>query len=360
MLEIDLEHAPAPTFRLRVTATIGDGVTALFGPSGSGKTTLVELIAGLRRPGRGSIRLGGRTLVDTAAGIRLPPERRHVGVVFQDHRLLPHRDVAGNLDFGARAARRPIDRTRVITVLELGPLLHRRPATLSGGERQRVAIGRALVRGPDLLLLDEPLASVDAPRRDRVLGFLERVLETWRIPTVHVTHDQAEVRRLAQDVLLLDGGCVVAQGPPDTVLARPEVLGRRGDAGPVNLLRLEGLRATPDGPRGRLGGGELAVSGELPAAPDRGPADRAPSAWVQFRPDDVILARRDPDGLSVRNHVPGTVRELVTAGPAVFVLVDVGQPLWAEITPAAARELELAPGTPVICLVKARRARIVG
>ena len=351
MLEVDVALAVSPQFRLEVNMTVGEGVTALFGPSGCGKTTLVELIAGLRRPDRGVIRLGRRTLADTAAGVHLPPESRHVGVVFQDHRLLPHRDVAGNLAFAARAARRPIEPDRVTSVLELGPLLSRRPSTLSGGERQRVAIGRALVRGPDLLLLDEPLASVDAPRRHRVLEFLERVLETWRIPSVLVTHEQEEVRRLAREVVLLEAGRVRDHGPVDAVLARPEVLGRRDAAGPVNLLRLDAIHLGPDGPRGRIGASELAVSGA--------PPETGRPAWVRFHPDDVILARRDPEGLSVRNHVPGVVEALVPVGDAVFVRVNVGQPLWAGITPAAARELELQPGVPVVCLLKARRAIIV-
>jgi molybdate transport system ATP-binding protein len=181
-----------------------------------------------------------------------------------------------------------------------------------------------------------------------VLEFLERVLETWRIPTLHVTHDQEEVRRLATHVLLLEAGRLVAAGTP------AEVLGREDDTGPVNLLRLEAVHddGTGNGPRGRLGPAELAVSGT--------PRESGGPAWIRFRPDDVILARHDPDGLSVRNHVRGTVRELVPVGTAMFVLVDIGQPLWAEITPASARELELAPDVPVVCLVKARRARIVG
>ncbi len=352
MLEVDLHLAVSPRFHLEVAFEAGDGVTALFGPSGSGKTTVVELIAGLRRPDRGRVRLGDRTLLDTAARVHLPPEARRVGVVFQDHRLLPHRDVAGNLAFAARAAGRTVDVDRVVEVLDLGPLLARRPATLSGGERQRVAIGRALMRGPDLLLLDEPLASVDAPRRRRVLAFLERVLEAWRIPSILVTHDQEEVRRLARTTVLLEDGKVRDHGPVDRVLSRPEVLGRRDAAGPVNLLRLDAVADGPDGPRGRLGAAELAVSGEPPAT--------GQPAWVRFHPDDVILARRDPGGLSVRNHVPGVVEALVPAGDAVFVRVDVGQPLWAGITPAAARELDLRPGVPVVCLLKARRAIIVG
>jgi molybdate transport system ATP-binding protein len=192
-------------------------VTALVGPSGSGKTSVLSVVAGLRRPERGRVRLGGETLFDSAATIDLPPERRRVGYVFQDHLLFPHRTVRHNLLYGWRRrdrAARPPDFGRVVAVLELGDLLDRMPHTLSGGERQRAALGRALLYGPRLLLLDEPLASVDEALRGRVLDYIEQVLHEWRVPTLYVTHNRAEVGRLAQEVVRLEGGRVV-DGPKE-------------------------------------------------------------------------------------------------------------------------------------------------
>jgi molybdate transport system ATP-binding protein len=186
-------------------------VTALVGPSGSGKTSILSLLAGLRRPDQGLIRLDGRVLCDTAAGVNLLPEARRVGYVFQDHLLFPHLSVRRNLLYGWRRRpreARPLDPGRVFRVLELDELLDRLPHTLSGGQRQRVALGRALLCGPQVLLLDEPLASVDDALKDRVLDYVENVLREWQVPTLYVTHNAAEVQRLARRVVRLEGGKV--------------------------------------------------------------------------------------------------------------------------------------------------------
>ena len=189
-------------------------VTAICGPSGSGKTSILSIIAGLRRPDRGKVQLGKRLLEDRTTGFHLAPEARRIGYVFQDHLLFPHLSVAGNLLYGWK--RRPtgaiaIDYRRVAEVLELRDVLDRYPHTLSGGQRQRVALGRALLSAPELLLLDEPLVSLDAALKDRVLDYVEQVLKEWSIPTLYVTHDMRDVKRLAQQVVFLERG-QVAEG----------------------------------------------------------------------------------------------------------------------------------------------------
>lgn len=199
-------------FRLDAAFVMDQPVTAICGPSGSGKTSILSIIAGLRRPDQGTVRLGSRLLEDRAAGFHLAPENRRIGYVFQEHLLFPHLTVGRNLLYGWN--RRPrgatsIDYRRVGEVLELRDLLDRYPHTLSGGQRQRVALGRALLSAPELLLLDEPLVSLDAPLKDRVLDYVEQVLREWKIPTLYVTHDARDVQRLAQDVVLLDRGQVV-------------------------------------------------------------------------------------------------------------------------------------------------------
>jgi molybdate transport system ATP-binding protein len=190
-------------------------VTALCGPSGSGKTSVLSILAGLRRPDSGHIRMGSRVLVDSANGVHIPPEKRRIGYVFQDHLLFPHMSVRQNLLYGW--SRRPpgarnMDFKRVVTVLEIGDVLERLPHTLSGGERQRVALGRALLCGPELLLLDEPLAALDQPLKQRILDYVEQILQEWRLPTIYVTHQIEEVKRLAQWVMIIENGQVLFTG----------------------------------------------------------------------------------------------------------------------------------------------------
>ena len=195
-------------FTLAVHDTLGEGITALFGPSGSGKTTTLDAIAGLRRPATGKILVGDRSLYDSSQGIDLPPHQRRVGYVPQDPALFPHLNVRRNVLYGRRPGQR-LALDTVSRMLEVGTLLDRRVADLSGGERQRVALARALMSAPDLLLLDEPLAAVDVERRRRILPYLLRVRDDLKVPVVYVSHDRAEVDRLADRVIVLDNGVVV-------------------------------------------------------------------------------------------------------------------------------------------------------
>ncbi len=213
-------------FSLDVQFQAALGPTALFGSSGSGKSTCLALLAGLLAPDDGVIRLGDETLVDTRARIFVRPDRRGVGLVFQDQRLFPHLSVKDNLRYGLRRRSGAIQLDEVVEVLELGALLDRSPARLSGGERQRVALGRTLLACPRLLLLDEPWTSLDEDLRTKSLDYVERVVSHWQIPTLLVSHHREDVRRLAQQVVAIDGGRVVCQGPTDEVL---EMLRRRAE-----------------------------------------------------------------------------------------------------------------------------------
>lgn len=209
-LSIDVRFHRANGFALDVKLLTNEGVTALFGPSGSGKTTLLHLIAGVLQPSDGSIRLGQRTLVDTNTGVHLPPEKRLVGMVFQELHLFPHMTVRKNLMFGkGRHGGRPMSLERVVEVLEIGELLPRFPATLSGGERQRVALGRALLRGPELLLLDEPLTALDQNLKERVIDYFARAFQEWRIPTLLVCHERQAVNQIADQIISMRSGQVV-------------------------------------------------------------------------------------------------------------------------------------------------------
>ena len=214
MLAVDVEKQLG-AFKLAVRFAAAGGATALFGPSGAGKTSLVNMIAGLLRPDRGAIALDDTVLFDAAKSIDVPPHRRRIGYVFQEGRLFPHLSVRQNLDYGRRMSGRPRDAEefeRIAALLDIGHLLDRRPGMLSGGERQRIAVGRALLTRPRLLLLDEPLASLDAGHKREILPYLVRLRDEAGIPIVYVSHTPAEVRRIATGVVRLDAGHVVAAG----------------------------------------------------------------------------------------------------------------------------------------------------
>jgi molybdate transport system ATP-binding protein len=214
VLTVDVEKQLGD-FSVKAAFEAAGGATALFGPSGAGKTTIINMIAGLTKPDRGRIVLGGETLFDAEARIDVPAFRRHIGCVFQEGRLFPHLSVKHNLDYGRWMSGLAADAenfAHVVALLDIGHLLDRRPGRLSGGERQRVAIGRALLMRPRVLLLDEPLASLDAARKGEILPYLERLRDEAKVPMIYVSHDASEVRRLATRVVMLDGGRVSVAG----------------------------------------------------------------------------------------------------------------------------------------------------
>jgi molybdate transport system ATP-binding protein len=331
------------------------GVVALFGRSGCGKTTLVNLIAGLLDAQQGSVQLDAERWLDTATGLKLAAERRRVGYVFQDARLFPHYSVHGNLLYGARRSRGAdvvIGFDEVVELLGLGPLLLRRPGSLSGGEKQRVALGRALLTQPRLLLLDEPLSSLDAARREEVLPYLERLRDHCAIPMILVSHQFDEVLRLATHVVVLDAGKVVAQGDITAVSLTPAL---RAIVGPEALgAVVDGIVRKVDTASGladiAVGGGQLRV----PCA------DALPGMLmrVQLLARDIILATREPQGLSVRNQLQGVIRSISADADSDLIEVDIGgTSVLARVTRPATRELQLAQGLAVWVLVKAVSTR---
>jgi molybdate transport system ATP-binding protein len=345
-----------PGFDLEATfAAPTPGVIALFGRSGSGKTTLVNMIAGLVAPDSGEIRLDDALLTDTRAGISVAVERRRIGYVFQDARLFPHLRVAANLRYGERRARdvpRFIDFDEVVALLGLEALLARRPRQLSGGERQRVALGRALLAQPRLLLLDEPLASIDVARREEVLPYLERLRDRLAIPMVYVSHQFEEVLRLATHMVLLESGRVVAQGSVTAVSVRPEL---------QRIIGPDLVGAVLDGIVTRLdpanGSAELSVgAGTLLVSLEGVPLGARVRLQVLAR--DVILAIQPVQGLSVRNALAGTVAAITQDEWGALVTMDVGgAAVLARITDNALTALNLRPGDAAWTLFKAVSTR---
>ena len=342
MIEVSLRHRFGD-FPLDVEFRAGAGITALFGPSGAGKTSIVNAIAGLFHPREGRIAVDGRVLLDTKNGIDIPAHQRRIACVFQDSRLFPHMDVKTNLLFGWRRAQtqaKPDEIERIVTMLGLGHLLMRKPAKLSGGEKSRLALGRALLSSPTLLLLDEPLAALDEARKSEILPYLERLRD--ELPMLYVSHSIDEVLRLANDVVLLRDGRVTDTGSVFQFAA-----GEIGSAAAGGVIAARIAAHRDDGLSELTFDGGMLIVGRVNR--DIGSALR-----VRIRAEDVMLAREEPRAISANNVLPAEildVRETSTAQADVILHSDSAH-FAARITRASLARLALAPGQKVFAIIK--------
>lgn len=348
-LSISLHHRFG-TFTLDAAFDAPAGVTALFGRSGSGKSTVINAVAGLLRPDHGRISVDGTVLLDTETRLNLPPHKRRMGYVFQDARLFPHLSVRQNLAYGQWFAPKSADTDlpRIVDLLGLGPLLSRRPGALSGGEKQRVAIGRAILSNPRCLLMDEPLAALDEPRKAEILPYLERLRDELALPILYVSHSVAEVARLATTLVVLDAGRVVAAGPATKVMADPAMIPVMGlrEAGAVIEARLVAQEA--DGlSRLETQGGPI----WLPRLQGQ--------AGAKFRlrilAQDVMLATSRPRDISALNVLQATIDDLhLGDGPGALIRLRMGEEiLLTRVTRRSVQGLNLTPGLPVFAVLKA-------
>jgi len=343
-VEIAITHA-FDGLMLEVEARLEGGLTAVFGPSGAGKTTVLNIVAGLIRPDRGRVAVNGRVLVDTATGAFLPPAKRKVAVVFQEARLFPHLSVERNLLYGAASRDGLAD---MVDLLGLGALMTRAPGTLSGGEAQRVALGRALLSNPDLLLMDEPLSALDRPRKADLLPYFERLRDLHRLPILYVSHDVDEVARLADQVILLDKGKVATIGPVAQVFAgeglAPEI--SRDLAAAVLEVTVAGFDATDGLTELSLGDTALWLPGNA------GPVGKRLRLRIDAR--DIMLTEAAPEGISALNVLPVTV-DTVREGPSSGALVALdhhGHRLMARVTKRSVRRLNIVPGKRMFAVLK--------
>lgn len=354
-LSVSFRHR-FPDVALDVAFESSGRLIALFGPSGCGKTSVVNVIAGLLRPDSGRIALGGDVFADTAAGTWKPPHRRRIGYVFQDARLLPHLSVKQNLRYGrwfTPADERYADETGVVDLLGLSALLERRPAHLSGGERQRVAIGRALLQSPHLLLMDEPLASLDEARKLEILPYIERLRDEAKVPVVYVSHGVSEVTRLATDVVLMSKGRVVQAGPVQEVLPQLAAAGVElgQDAGVLLDARFKTYDAANDLTTLTSPAGDIRIAGEIVSSGGH--------YRVHVRAADVMLATTRPQDVSALNIFEGIVTAVTELpGAALEIRIDAGgSVLSSRITRYSAKRLGLAPGKAVFAIVKTMSVR---
>ena len=347
---VQLRHRLAG-FQLDVAFAFGDraGVTALFGPSGAGKSTVINAIAGLLKPEFGRVALGGETLLDTERGISVPARERRIGVVFQDARLFPHLNVKANLLYGFQRAREKGEAARidgVIALLALERLLDRRPRTLSGGEKSRVALGRALLMNPRALLLDEPLAALDAARKAEILPYLDRLVRETKIPMLYVSHLLDEVARLADRMVVIDKGRVIAEGSLFEVTQRLDLIAGK------ELLPGAVLEARILGHDDAHGLTELTLAGESLVVTR---IDKPAGDTVRIRIDapDVMLALSRPEGVSANNILAASVAAIEESGTHADIQLSLKEArLIARITRRSLERLALKPGAQVFAVVK--------
>ncbi len=345
MLSVDISHS-FPGFDLRVSHSFGAGLTAIFGKSGSGKSTLLRILAGLEPHSTGTVQMNGT--VWQGSGTFLPPHKRGVGYVFQDARLFPHLTVAGNLRYAEKRAPQPgPSMAQVVQDFDLSPLLARYPGRLSGGEKQRVAIARALLSAPRILLMDEPLAALDATRKAEILPYLERLRDRGDIPMLYVSHSLSEVARLAADIVVLDAGRILRAGQTADVLSDPAAVPDLGVREAGAVLRAKVAAHYADGLT------ELAVSAGALFLP-RISAAVGTDLRIRIPAQDVMLSLTRPEGISALNILPATVTAVHRGdGPGVAVaLLSGSDRLLARITRRSADALGLVPGTACHAVLK--------
>jgi molybdate transport system ATP-binding protein len=347
-------NVPYEDFRLDVDLNLVlDGVTGLFGPSGGGKSTLLRVIAGLEKSATGQLRFGNEIWMDSAGETFVPPHKRSVGYVFQDGRLFDHQTVAGNLQYAAERAATEQDAIQfdeILSIFDLQPLLRREVGALSGGERQRVAIARTLLTQPRLLLLDEPLAALDAGRKGEILPYLEALPPRFGIPSIYVSHSIDEIARLADQVVVLDKGRVKAVGGAAEVLNQLDMQSPSSQFDVITILETRLLEDLPD-----LGLTRLDHHGQTIVVPRLAQRTEGEHVRLHIRAGDVALATKKPEGISFRNILAGTLSKIDAHPDSPFATVSVaidGATLRAHLTRQAVAELKLESGMPVFALLK--------
>jgi molybdate transport system ATP-binding protein len=354
-LQIAVRTSLSSSFQIDVQCVMAPGITVLFGPSGSGKTSLLNCVAGLVKPDSGRIVLGSRVLFDSATGVDVRPQARRVGYVFQQLALFPHLSVVENVEYGLASQARDERRRRSDALLEsfrIAPLRERKPDAISGGERQRVALARSLVVEPEALLLDEPLAALDVPTRGLILDDLRRWSATRAMPIVYVTHSRDEVFALAQRVIVLERGRVIADGTPQQVLDAPAREWTALAAGFENVFDAEvvELHASGGTMTCRLSDDTTrrAVMLEAPL----GKARVGERLRIGVRAGDVLLASSNPQGLSARNVLPARVVDVEMRGAMGIVRLDCGVVIEAHVTAASCERMRLVTGRELWIVIK--------
>ncbi len=357
MLSVDLQLQQG-SFTLNAKFSLENSVTGLFGSSGSGKSTLLSLIAGLKQPDNGWIRLNGKYLYCQSKNINLPANKRKVGVVFQDNQLFPHLTVMQNLAYGYNRtdnSLRRFEAAEIIDLLEISHLLAKRPTQLSGGEKQRIALGRALLASPQLLLLDEPLASLDKGLKEQILPFLKRVKDELKLPMIYVSHSIEEILHLTDHLVVINKGKTLGCGLFYDVIKAKNVQDIAGSMGLKNTITATIIKNDT-----KLGYSIAEIKGHTLFLPLADKLSKGDSCYISIRSNEIAIAKHHIAHISIQNQIKGIIISYTKKTSGVSLNIDIGTTLIVDITSKAFSELGLNQGSEVYCLIKAQSFSFLG
>lgn len=357
MLSLDVQLQQG-NFDLEANFALDNPVTGLFGSSGSGKSTLLNLVAGLTHPDKGWLKLGEKHLFHSAKNINISPNKREVGVVFQDSQLFPHLSISNNLLYGYKRTdrkQRRFEMPEIVDLLEVGHLLKKRPGQLSGGEKQRVGLGRALLASPRFLLLDEPLASLDQGLKEQILPFLKRVKDELELPMVYISHSMEEILHLTDHLVVINNGRILGAGHFYDVIKEDRVQGVASTMGLENIIT-----ATVIGHNIESGHTVADVKGYTLLLPLTDKFSIGDSCYLSIRSSEIAIAKHHIDHISIQNQIKGRILSVTQKASHVAIQVDIGTPLIVDITPKAFSQLALSQGEEIYCLIKTHSFAFLG
>lgn len=346
-------------FLLNVKAEIENGITGVYGPSGHGKTTLLNAIAGLVKPDTGFIEICGTTVFDSKQKTGVPPGSRKIGYVFQDVRLFPHLSVKQNLKYGMKNENAAeVDFNEVVEILKIKQLLQKKPSECSGGEKQRIAIGRALLSGAQILMMDEPFSAVDVNLRNSIIPFLHTINNRFQVPMLVVSHDLPDLLSLTANLLLLKDGNVKALGKFQDLILDETNVELMKDAGLYNVFNLYVFATLPEKNMMLLKNNLNGFQVQALCHPSFEEMKAGRKTRVLIRPEDISIALKPVEAISLRNQIEGTIQKIFSKNGFWFCLVDAGEKILVEITEASGKNMNLEPGKKVWCLFKSAALKI--
>ncbi len=346
-------------FLLDIQTTISEGITGIFGPSGHGKTSLLDSIAGLTRPDSGYININGKQVFNSEERINDKVQSRKIGYVFQDVRLFPHLSIEKNLKYGWNRKVSNIDFDEVIGTLQIRHLLNKKPEFCSGGEKQRVAIGRAILSGSQILLMDEPFSAVDVRLRKDIIPFLNAVYQKFNIPLLIVSHDLPDLLSLTENLLLLKDGKLLAHDKFHNLILNEKNLDVMHESGWFNILHLNVFAYLPAKNMVLLNNKSDNLQIQVLSEPFKGNIEVGNEIKVLIKPENIALAKEQVSNISVRNQIPGVIKKVFLKDGLAFCIVDIGENIIVEVTEASQKNMKLIQGEEVFCLFKSTAAKIL-